>query len=296
MHVNKHIDGLDRTCDHKCVFCLERIEPDCGAVVVPSCEKIRDALATLAKSNCNVNKIYIAGGEPTLRNDIYDIVRLAKMHFPEVCLNTHGDFSDSATRVSALVEAGLTEVCLSLHGDVASIHEWHTRTKGSYSRTLTTMMDFLESGIPVRVNYVVTSQNIDRLGRMVAKISRMRRRPCVLCFMHYLNHGAAFYEPILGFNVDRHGKDVSEAIATAQDSRVVVHFRDFPFCVDNRIRSLNETVDLVSVLVWRDADLVALVPERPPVVWKSKCIECDDRPLCPGYLKANYGEDKFVDV
>lgn len=106
------ISVTDR-CNLRCIYCM----PKEGITWIPSAEILRyEEIATLAKimAELGVTKVRITGGEPLLRADLPDLVRMIKAipSIDEVALSTNGVLLAGQAR--ALAGAGLARVNVSL--------------------------------------------------------------------------------------------------------------------------------------------------------------------------------------
>ncbi len=101
----------DRSC-HYCFFYAESGEP----LHEPTKEEI-EAMAAELGSRPGIGAIQLTGGEPTVREDIVDIVEIAANHADEVLLNSHGGrFLAEPTLAAAVSEAGARGLYTSFDG------------------------------------------------------------------------------------------------------------------------------------------------------------------------------------
>lgn len=119
--------------------------------------------------------IILSGGEPTLRDDLPDLVRRAKAGGAHVVLETHAmGLSDDALR-GALRAAGLDEVVASLHSADAGVSDAMTRTPGGHARTLAGVEACLRDGLAVGLHCVVDARNAGGLADLAAlALGRLR--------------------------------------------------------------------------------------------------------------------------
>jgi uncharacterized radical SAM superfamily Fe-S cluster-containing enzyme len=109
---------LTTRCDRNCFYCFfyaERL----GYVYEPSMGQIREMLSKLrGEKPVRCNAIQLTGGEPTLRKDILEIIRLCKEEgFEHVQLNTNGvRISQSPGFARKLREAQVSTLYLSFDG------------------------------------------------------------------------------------------------------------------------------------------------------------------------------------
>lgn len=105
-------------CDLSCWYCFFYAKEG-DPIYEPSMEQIRFMLSNLRNQKpVPPNAVQITGGEPTVRNDIIDVVRTARdVGFEHVQMNTDIiNFSKDADLVVKLREAGMSTVYMSFDG------------------------------------------------------------------------------------------------------------------------------------------------------------------------------------
>ncbi len=113
-------------------------------------------IAKVAKE-FGVSSAKLTGGEPTLRRDLTEIVRLLKSLGLEVSMTTNGFLLEGLA--PKLKEAGLDRVNISLH---AATRDTFKRITGvdAFDRVLKGIRAAVESGLrPVKLNFVVNEVN-----------------------------------------------------------------------------------------------------------------------------------------
>ena len=107
-------------CNLNCNFCFANSG---GENTDPSFEKIREWLELLVEAGKPF--IHLSGGEPTVRNDLPEIISLAmEMGFPYIQLNTNGlRLGREPAYVKKLKEAGLSAVFMQFDGTRDEIYQ-----------------------------------------------------------------------------------------------------------------------------------------------------------------------------
>jgi len=101
--------SVTQRCDLACFFCHREGEHDPGKEMTPAeIGRIVEVAAELG-----VTKIKVTGGEPLMRGDIVEVIRLISPHVREVSMTTNALILPG--RAVALKEAGLKRVNISLH-------------------------------------------------------------------------------------------------------------------------------------------------------------------------------------
>ena len=287
IHVAKYLDGNDRLCHHDCLFCMERMEPNINGGKLPSVQTIEEAVLRNLERNSMFSEVYIAGGEPTLRNDLPELVGMVKKYCANIILSTNCDYEENSGIMSKIISLGFSRVATSIHSCRSNNHDYLTGVAGSFNRTLSTIKKFLSAGVAVKVNSVITTLNVDEMPNIVSMF-RVYDIPIEkLTLTHYMNHGNAYYHDELRFNTDEYSEVIAKAIDMAEKVDYAVSFRDFPLCLDSRLVNYREVLENMYILDLRNVD-GNLYTERAPAVIKKKCRKCSLFDKCPKYLAANY--------
>jgi uncharacterized radical SAM superfamily Fe-S cluster-containing enzyme len=109
---------LTNRCNLNCDFCFANARA-CGYIYEPTFEQVVDMLTMLrANKPIPAPAVQFSGGEPTMRDDLMDIIRKAKeLGFPQVQLATNGiKLAKSTGYVQELKDAGLSSVYLHFDG------------------------------------------------------------------------------------------------------------------------------------------------------------------------------------
>lgn len=109
---------LTNRCNLNCSFCFANAQA-CGYIYEPTFDQIREMLEMLRSEKPNpAPAVQFAGGEPTMRDDLLDIIRLAKgMGFLQVQLATNGiKLAADPGLAKDLKEAGVQTVYLHFDG------------------------------------------------------------------------------------------------------------------------------------------------------------------------------------
>ena len=289
VHVAKYLNNVGRWCRHNCLFCMECMNPGISDGELPSIQMIEEALLRNLDLSPMISEVYIAGGEPTLRGDLPELVGMVKKYCSNVVLSTNCDYEGNSDTIDRVIGLGFSRVVTSIHSCHGYNHDYLTGVMGSFNRTLSTIKKFLSAGIAVKVNSVITALNVDEMPNMV-DMFRLCDIPIEkLTLTHYMNHGNAYYHDELKFNIDEHSETVVEAIDMAEKMDYAVSFRDFPLCLDSRLIKYREDLENMYILDLCDIDR-HLSSEKAPAVVKKKCRKCLLFDKCPKYLAANYQE------
>ncbi len=147
---------VTRRCNLSCVHCRSSSKlmlnqhPDCSTA---QAYRIIDDIVAFSKP-----VLVLTGGEPLLRNDIFDIVNNATEKGLRVCLATNGTFINSEM-AEQIKSSGIKMVSLSLDGSTAEIHDNFRGQPGAFEATLNAAHYFNEHGIKFIINSSFTKRN-----------------------------------------------------------------------------------------------------------------------------------------
>ena len=290
IHVAKYLDSNDRLCGHNCLFCMEQMEPGCSNEQLPTLETIDAAITHYCKSHGKMSKLYIAGGEPTLRGDFSELVALVRQHCQTIVLSTNCDYADENETIRRIIDAGIRHVATSIHGASSASHDYLTGKAGSFFHTISAMKKLMDAGSAVTVNTVVNAFNAQEMAEIAQMFQGKNLGIEKLTFTHYMHHGNAYYHNALWFNVDDCADTIAEAVKAADGVRYEVTFRDFPLCLNSGLAERQEIVEQVDI-IGLQLNQLNVRGEKAPSFAKNKCRQCTLFDACPKYLVANYGEE-----
>jgi len=161
--------ALTYRCNLRCMFCYA----GCSCTKGTGTERemtgteVRDVLRII-REEAKVPSISFTGGEPTLRDDLPELVRFARTNLGlRVNLITNGTLVDTGM-AERLNDAGLHSAQVSLESHDETVHDELTRVKGSYRRTVDGIGHLWEHGIIVHTNTTINRLNMDSVAAMPA--------------------------------------------------------------------------------------------------------------------------------
>jgi len=77
----------------------------------------------------------LIGGEMTIRSDVVSLISFAKkLGFSTVMMATNGRMYSYLKLTESILKAGLTSLVFSIHGHTSKLHDWLTRSPGSFKQ------------------------------------------------------------------------------------------------------------------------------------------------------------------
>ncbi len=147
-------------CNNACTFCAQ------GKLRTSSRRApIAEILAAIAAVPAG-EPIALQGGEPTLRDDLCEIIRAARERSPSVLLQTNARRLGGSEYAQKLAEAGLSALDVSLHGCSEAMHDYHTGVAGSFRQSVLGLGRARAAQLPFGITTVVTRSNFRHLAEI----------------------------------------------------------------------------------------------------------------------------------
>ncbi len=171
-----------RTCNLNCIHCYSSSGSETypGELSTEEAYRFIDDLADF-----DVPVLLFSGGEPLLREDLFELLQYAGEQGIRATLSTNGTLIDreAAGRFKAL---GLGYVGVSLDG-VGEKHDRFRGQKGAFDRALQGIRNCFSAGLRVGLRFTVTRHNLDQ----VPEVFRLLEEEGIprLCFYHLVYSG-----------------------------------------------------------------------------------------------------------
>jgi radical SAM protein with 4Fe4S-binding SPASM domain len=156
--------NVTRKCNSKCPHCY----------INATTQQLKNELTTEEAKNlidqiCEVSRplLILSGGEPLLRNDIFELVRYGAAKGLKMGLGSNGSLIDG-TVAKRLKEAGIETVSISLDSHIPEQHDEFRGVSGSWEKAVSAIKALRENGVLVQVNTTVTQQNYDQIDDIMS--------------------------------------------------------------------------------------------------------------------------------
>jgi pyrroloquinoline quinone biosynthesis protein E len=154
---------LTHRCPLQCPYCSNPLQMDQvkGELATAEWKSVLEQAAKLG-----VLQVHFSGGEPTVRQDLAELIRHARAVGLYSNLITSGVAAGKA-RFDEMVAAGLDHVQLSIQDAEAETAEKIGNSAGAQEKKLGFAKWVREAALPLTINAVVNRHNIDRVGEMI---------------------------------------------------------------------------------------------------------------------------------
>jgi AdoMet-dependent heme synthase len=153
-----------RNCNLNCVHC--RAAATCGPY---DGELDTQAALTLLDQIAEVAKpiIILTGGEPLLRDDIFDIARYGHDKGMRMVMAPNGTLVDQKM-AKKMASSGIQRISVSLDGSTAESHDSFRGVEGAYEGALQGIQNAKDAGIEFQINTTITKTNLDQIPKILA--------------------------------------------------------------------------------------------------------------------------------
>jgi len=208
-HGKKHLPHLiawevTRSCMLACKHCraAARPEPYSGELSTEECFALLDNIASFSKPI-----IILTGGEPMLREDIYDIATHATSLDLPVVMAPCGMLVDDES-VAKMKVAGIRAISISLDGATAQSHDDFRGVPGAFGGAIKGIEAARRGGLDFQINTTVTRHNRSELDA-IRKLT--------------IDLGATIFNPFLLVPTGR-GKDLADQELSPQQYEDALHW------------------------------------------------------------------------
>ncbi len=161
---------ITRRCNLRCVHCRSSSETEVKAHPDFSTEealRIIDDIAGYAKP-----VMVLSGGEPLMRDDVFEIARYGTGKGLRMCLATNGTLVDDAA-CQRIRDSGIRIVSISLDGAEEKVHDDFRGQKGAFEGSVRAAGLFRKHGIEFIVNSSFTKRNQEEIPKVYALAKKL---------------------------------------------------------------------------------------------------------------------------
>ena len=145
-------------CNNDCAHCYNERERSYPELAAHEWKKILKELWQLG-----IPHIIFTGGEPTLRNDLPELITQAESIGQITGLNTNGRRLSNSAYTNLLVESGLDHVQITVESSNEIVHDQMVRSSGAFKQTIQGLKNALGSKLFVMTNTTMLRSNLSTI-------------------------------------------------------------------------------------------------------------------------------------
>jgi MoaA/NifB/PqqE/SkfB family radical SAM enzyme len=154
--------SLDHRCNLRCIGCHACNDDGTRLAVADALRHLRDARAR------GTRRLWIGGGEPTLHEDLFALVKTARsLGYDRVLVQTNGMRLAYAAYADALALAGVTDVSFNVKSHRAIVHDRLCRADGAHALLVDGVRAMVARGVAVTADVLLARSTLDDLAETV---------------------------------------------------------------------------------------------------------------------------------
>jgi radical SAM protein with 4Fe4S-binding SPASM domain len=154
-------------CNNDCFHCYNARPRNYPELTTADWNKILDLLW-----NIGIPHIVFTGGEPTLREDLPELIAHAEQLGQITGINTNGRRLSDRNYVDSLVKAGLDHVQITLESHSPVVHDAMVNAHGAWNQTISGIRNVLETSLYVMTNTTMLTDNSPFLKETLEFLAR----------------------------------------------------------------------------------------------------------------------------
>jgi heme b synthase len=151
-----------RNCNLACIHCRASatMGPYSGELDTAEAFRLLDQIAEVAKPI-----VILTGGEPLLRDDIFDIASYGTAKGLRMVMAPNGTLITEAV-AKRLIDSGIQRISISLDGATAESHDRFRKVEGAFEGAVTAMKIAKKVGLDFQVNTTITKTNLEQIPKI----------------------------------------------------------------------------------------------------------------------------------
>jgi radical SAM protein with 4Fe4S-binding SPASM domain len=158
---------LTARCNLTCKHCRAEAQ-DCFVAGELSTDEILSVARDIREAGDPI--MILTGGEPLVRDDIYDIASACSEMFSRVALATNGTLIDE-TVAGRIAASGIQRASVSIDGADAATHDANRGVAGSFDYSMDILRIARELDVETQINTTLTPANLDQIEAMADRFA-----------------------------------------------------------------------------------------------------------------------------
>lgn len=186
---------LGYSCNNNCRFCYSGDKKNLGFM---NTEYAKGEMKKGIERGCSI--VDFIGGEPTIRNDLVEMISFAKKTgYRTISITTNGRMLSYKKYAQKLIDVGLNSVVFSIHGHTRKLHDFLTRVNGSYEELVMGMKNVksINPAIYICTNTTINRYNYRHLPEIAENNIMLGADGCEFVFVHPRGNALKNFEEIV---------------------------------------------------------------------------------------------------
>ena len=250
-------------------------------------------------------EVVFTGGEFTIREDVFEIVRTAKeLGYYIIQAQTNGRMFSSKDFCKKILLAGMNEFSPALHGHTAQLHDFLTRRKGGFRQTVLgihNIKKITQGKVKILSNTVITKYNYKYLPQIADLLIKLGVNQYQLAFVHAMGNAGRNFESVVPKKTDILPY-LKKALDLGIGKNMQVMAEAMPFCLMKGYEKYVSELYIPSTELREKGNIVDRFEDVRKNDGKAKffqCRECIYNQICEGPWKEYpeyYGNQEFEPI
>ncbi|MEM5806796.1 MAG: radical SAM protein [Candidatus Aenigmatarchaeota archaeon] len=268
---------ITSVCNQCCIYCSSY------DISIPSDDLIKKQILS------EKEEVVFTGGEPTLRKDINDIIKIARNNkVKEIELQTNGVMLCYKSLVRELIDSGVTMFNVAMPSHIEEISDKITQTHGLFEKRLQGIRNLLELNANVRITMVINKLNSDTLYEYT-KFIHLNFPEIKILELNFIKIlGRAKLNKWLVPKLSNIKNELRKSMAYCKENKINLLIDGIPLC---HMQNYEEySIDAIKFIMNRQ--IFFETKEK-----NEKCLSCSLTKICRGFregYKDIYGSNEFI--
>lgn len=178
--------GLCMHCNNSCIMCTTVRTADIKNAKQVDLSK-KEILNFVNKLNIDTDVLGLTGGEPTIRNDLPELLSFMVKKLPntEIKLLTNGRLFAYSDFTKKVINTGLKMFIIPIHAHAYELHDFITRTPKSFEQTILGIKNLLKYDVDIEIRVVIHAINYPYLPKIAEFIKNNLQGISRVVFLYF---------------------------------------------------------------------------------------------------------------
>jgi len=272
------------SCNNNCLFCsVRRKRYD------KSLEELKKDIDLSVKER--PKEINFTGGEPTIRTDIFELIKYTEnKNVKEIRITTNGRILSYKGFTKRLVDNGLTGAIFSIHAHIPELHDYLTQVKNSFLQTLQGLKNLKEFTDSIDVNIVINKKNYIHLPILTEMLfGKFDVR--AICLIFPIIDGNILENKFLIPDYQEIKEYLYRSLDIAEGMKKTIWVLNVPSCFFKGYEKYASCGELKTKMIWPDMDVNLDEQRKKDNIKIDVCSSCKYNSSCIG-IQPRYIEIK----
>lgn len=154
-----------KKCNLYCKHCYRNSDITVDTSNELSTNEAKELIKDVKKSGFNM--LILSGGEPLLRDDIYELIEFGNKLGLMMCLGSNGTLIKK-NNIKKIKESGIKSIAMSIDSTDKKVHDEFRGLDGAFDRTIEAIKLAINEGINVQVNTTISKINKDEIHKLLS--------------------------------------------------------------------------------------------------------------------------------